>query len=74
MKIALINNDGLIQAYVQLTTVEAERVRDFLSAQIKKTDAAPAAHSERVTFEDFIKNRNKPETSKGLLTLAIVEN
>lgn len=74
MKVSLINNDGLTQAYVQLTTMEAERIQEFLKLQIKQYESNPASHSERVAFEDFLNNRSKPEVTKGLLTLAIVEN
>jgi hypothetical protein len=72
MKIALLETDGLLQAYAQITSSEAERIIAFLQSQINQ-ESPPASHSERAGYEDFTKNRLKPETAKGLFTIAIVE-
>lgn len=73
MKVAVLKNGEVLQTYVQLTSIEAERIISFLQQQLKD-GAMPASHSERTVYENFTECRSRPEMSKGLFTLAIVEN
>lgn len=74
MKVAILNNGEVLQTYVQLTINEAGRIVEFLKKQQTDYDELPASHTERTVYEDFTENRIKPETSKGIITFAIVED
>lgn len=72
MKVALFREKDVPQIYLQLTNSEASRLIKFLKEQLCES-GQPASYAERSSFEDFRSNTARPETSRGLITFAIVE-
>lgn len=73
MKISLWKErDYTRQAYLQLTQQEAKRLIDFLQEQLGLSGAKSL--TEKSVFEEYLrKNSPVPDSERGLITYAIVD-